>query len=136
MASTLIRRFPQGVIDQTTRAAEQPDSGQATPLALVQPRATASARELWSDPTEPGQRPSALAQRAADTSLDLLRPARATQASQPPLQRVIAETRASDQSGSASGASPSASPDIEALARQVYSRLRRRLRIEAERLGK
>ncbi len=137
LASTLISRFPQGVIDHGEQRATQLTSEQAQPLALVQGRGTAgSRRQPWSDGAEAGPRSSVLAQRAADTSLDLLQPARAAQPGPAPLQRALSEDSTPNHGGLASGADQSDTTDIEALARQVYSRLRRRLRIEAERLGK
>jgi hypothetical protein len=141
LASTLLMRFPQFATSAAAQPADQPGAGeQAESLALVRPLATpaASPATPWSDSAESGPRPSVLAQRAADTSLDWVQPARPAQASQTSLQRVIGAESAPDQAGG--GADGSASQpegmDIEALARQVYSRLRRRLRIDAERLGR
>ncbi|HYF65717.1 MAG TPA: hypothetical protein VD886_23005 [Herpetosiphonaceae bacterium] len=79
---------------------------------------------------QPGAVSSAQPGQAAP-SLDLLQPMREAQAA--PIQRAQIENDGASADSADAAARPEA--DIEALARQVYARLRRRLKIDAERLG-
>jgi hypothetical protein len=126
LASSLIHRFSADSGDTEGRA-DSPASASA--LELLRPAGL--------EPEQPGGSASGArnAAPAAQTpTLDLLQPMR--EAGPPTLQRALEDAGSGAQGGGAAAAEGGApAADIEALARQVYARLRRRLKIDAERLG-
>jgi hypothetical protein len=101
------------------------------------PPAGAAMELLRPASAEPDQPGSGLAEAAGTQatpapSLELIQPMREVQPA-PPLQRALGTD--GEASGDSAAAADIPDVDIEALARQVYDRLRRRLRIDEERLG-